>query len=514
MIKHDEWFTVENRAYPPDTMGSVGQYTILTVTNGGAAIHNKNTKSVINNYQSLNWENWLDSFNLTGFGLSVNAFDPKCFFDPYENRYVFIYLNNKRRANSTFALFVSKTETSEFSLSEENWYRTVVQPNINVEQGQEIIDLWCDFPNLGFSKDYVVITLNMFSVEGQTSLTDAYSHIIVYNKHKLYNGDFSDNKTTFIRQFNIIPQFTYGNLADDFFCIGNNQDTIDIGNVPYISYNYLIYKLNIIMNGDIISSVSIDTHPTVDNYTFRRDNLIQRTQANQLNGDDTTFGPGTRIFGVIFRNNKLWIVQQLHNTYNESFHWLKSSVFYTNIDPYNIVDNKSTILKRTVIEGSNSWMNSGNPLDLILPSISVNKNEDVLITYNMYNSSIYPSLGYSFKHNTDAEFRDITLYKNGNYINEYLTRAGDYSSTVIDPSNDIDFFSIGQTFLNQTNRNSLDWYKFTITEEELEEPQEQQTPQETIQNQEKNNTIRNLTVVILIFSIIIVVCLILYLLIY
>src|SRR5260221_10076984 len=84
------------------------------------------------------------------------------------------------------------------------------------------------------------------------------------------------------------------------------------------------------------------------------------------------------------------------------------------------------------------------------PSIAVNANNDVLIGYSRFSASQYASANYSFRLSCNAANTlqsDAVLkagegpyYKVG--VTSQKNRWGDYSSTVVDPANDLDMWTI------------------------------------------------------------------------
>jgi uncharacterized repeat protein (TIGR01451 family) len=83
------------------------------------------------------------------------------------------------------------------------------------------------------------------------------------------------------------------------------------------------------------------------------------------------------------------------------------------------------------------------------PSIAVNANNDVLIGYSRFSASQYASANYSFRSSCDAvnTLQSDTVLKAGEgpYFKTFgqgSNRWGDFSSTVVDPANDIDMWTI------------------------------------------------------------------------
>src|SRR5258708_11476951 len=83
------------------------------------------------------------------------------------------------------------------------------------------------------------------------------------------------------------------------------------------------------------------------------------------------------------------------------------------------------------------------------PSLAVNKLEDVLLGYACFSATQYAGANYSFRRASDPPntFRPDTVLKDGEgpYFKTYggdQNRWGDYSATMVDPSNDVDLWTI------------------------------------------------------------------------
>jgi len=78
------------------------------------------------------------------------------------------------------------------------------------------------------------------------------------------------------------------------------------------------------------------------------------------------------------------------------------------------------------------------------PSIAVNQNNDALIGYTRFSASNYPSAYFSYRAGGDPTntLQSEVLLKAGEAAYERSDRWGDHSSTVVDPSNDTDFWTI------------------------------------------------------------------------
>jgi hypothetical protein len=83
------------------------------------------------------------------------------------------------------------------------------------------------------------------------------------------------------------------------------------------------------------------------------------------------------------------------------------------------------------------------------PSISVNANNDAMFGFSQFASNQFPAAGYAYRFHSDAPglMRDPLIYKAGeDYYNKTFgtgrNRFGDYSMTQVDPSNDLDLWTL------------------------------------------------------------------------
>ncbi len=78
------------------------------------------------------------------------------------------------------------------------------------------------------------------------------------------------------------------------------------------------------------------------------------------------------------------------------------------------------------------------------PSIAVNENNDALIGYARFSASTFPSAYYAFRAGTDPTntLQGEILLKAGEAPFDRSDRWGDHTSTVVDPANDTDMWTI------------------------------------------------------------------------
>ncbi|MFU8844614.1 MAG: T9SS type A sorting domain-containing protein, partial [Bacteroidales bacterium] len=158
--------------------------------------------------------------------------------------------------------------------------------------------------------------------------------------------------------------------------------------------------------------------------------------APQLGSDHKFNTVDARFQYMIFRNNKLWCTQHI---YLPADNPTRSSVQWWQLTP------AGEILQRGRVDDETGYQFCA------FTSIAVNAREDVMIGYASFSPGQYAGGSYVFRYATDPP---NTMRQPHQYIDGlapyYKTfgglrnRWGDYTSTVVDPVNDLDFWTIQQ----------------------------------------------------------------------
>ena len=133
---------------PPDTMGTVGPNHIVELINGRYRVYDKTTGS-----SQRNWS--LNTFwQLAGAPHAGNfAFDPRVQYDPQTDRYFATSVDNAAGPNN---ILVAVSDTNN---PLDGWTGFSIDSDTDNQQ-------WADFPQMGFSNDALVISNNMFGLNG------------------------------------------------------------------------------------------------------------------------------------------------------------------------------------------------------------------------------------------------------------------------------------------------------------------------------------------------------------
>jgi hypothetical protein len=390
---------------PPDVHGAVGPNHVVTTLNARVIIHNKTTGAVIS---SVSLDNFWSGLNSGSF--TADAFDPKIYYDPFSNRWVFVACGNSRSPESSLLLGVS-ANTDPTGVW--NLYRFDVDAtDVN----------WFDYPSCGYNKNWFVVTGNIFpTVSGPF----VGVKIFVFDKTDLYNAG-ALSVTTFDDEdgFTIVPAETFDNSLNTLYMMeeysgdGYWRMTQITGTGPSPTYSVL---------GGI--SIGAANEYSYTSGAANSSSLPQLGSVNKISSNDA------RIQNMVYRNGFLWATQTVFkgNTVPKpaAVQWLKFNTSPSlSLNQFGRVDDPT------------------NAVQFAYPSISVNANDDVLLGFSKFSDSQYASAAYAYRKSSDAAgtMQDPYQYKTGeaSYFKTYggtRNRWGDYSVTAIDPSNDLDFWT-------------------------------------------------------------------------
>ncbi len=391
-----------NTVIPPDVHGAAGPSHLMVTLNSQVRIQNR-TGGV------------LSTVTLNSFWASLGSpscFDPKILYDPYQNRWMFTAVSNSRSAASSVLMGVSQTSDPTGTW---NLYRIDADP-ANVA--------WADYPSFGFNKNWIVVQINMFAVSNNAFIR---SNIYAFNKADLYSGGtglftlFLDSSGGFAQT----PAITYDTtvstmyLLEDWFGNSGGMGILRLSTItgPVGSETYT--------PGVVFPSVA-DPWEDIGSTGFA-DFAPQSGSTQKIMCNDA------RMQNTVYRNGSLWSTHTIFLPAGSgtrcSAQWWKLST-------------AGAVLDRGRIDDP-----SGN-IFYAFPSIAVNKNDDALLGFSRFSASQFASGNYAFRSASDpaGTFRIDTVLKAGEavYFKTFgggRNRWGDYSGTVMDPVNDVDFWT-------------------------------------------------------------------------
>jgi subtilisin-like proprotein convertase family protein len=390
-----------NTTVPPDTHGAVGPNHVMTVLNSQIRIQNK-TGSI------------LFTTTLNAFWASVasnGVFDPKILYDPYSNRWLFTACAGIQSTTSGILIGVSQTNDPTGS-----WLLYNARADANGIN-------WADYPSFGFNKDWVVVSVNMFGIASGSFVE---TRTFVFRKSAIFNNMLGG--VFFARPhsdgFTIAPAITYSNTEPTLYCLSTWNG--NSGGNGFLR----LYTLTGAVGAEAFTATN--TFPNSGGRTWEFASPLNL--APQLGTGTGIMTNDSRMQNAVFRNGSLWAA---HSVATPVVTNNRSGVQWWQINP-----STGGVLQIGRIE------DTSNVNFYAFPSIAVNQNNDVLIGYATFSSSIFGSAGYAFRASSDTAgtLRDPAVLKSGAgcYIKVFdsKNRWGDYSNTVVDPSDDTNFWTI------------------------------------------------------------------------
>jgi len=412
---------------PPDTQGAAGPNHLMVAVNGNVRIQTK-TGTTLMSQTLVNF--FAAVANGSGF-----VFDPRVEYDPYGNRWILIAGADVDSANS--AILVGTSQTSDPT---GNWNLKRIDAD-----PQDLSS--ADYPMLGFSKNWIVVSANMFSLPGRS--TPFYSRFFVLNKTNFYAGGGSYTQISAPNNVSgsIMPAKTQDANLTTMYLLQNWNG--NFGGNGFLR----LYTITGAVGSETLNNVSTgiffstpnpwDFAPPTANFA------PQLGTSNKINVGDA------RMHNVVYRNGSLWCV---HNVFLPAGGApTRSSVQWWQINP-----TSNSVQQRARIDSTSG-------LFYAFPSIAVNQNNDVMIGYSRFSSSQFAGADYAYRAGTDAAntLRDDTVLKAGAATYSALdevgrNRWGDYSATTVDPTNDIDFWTL-QEYVASTDTWATWWGKIGTT---------------------------------------------------
>ena len=357
----------------------------------------------------------INTVSLNGFWAAFghpNVFDTRIYYDSFAARWIFISLADFRTATS--ALMVGVSQTSDPT---GNWNLF----NIDADAADLV---FVDYPNVGFNKDWIVVTANAYRISDKEFVT---SNIYAFNKSSLYAGSgspftlFQDSSGN-----SQVPAVTYDNTLSTIYLIENwNGNSGGTGALR-------LSKITGAVGSEVLTlGVAFPSTPNPwDNAPPGSGNFAPQLGSSQNINDGDAVAQN-----VVYRNGSLWCAQTVFLPAGGAA--TRSAVQWWQLST------NGAIQQRGRIDDP-----SGN-IFYGFPSIAVNKNNDVLIGYSRFSATQYAGASYSFRASSDPAntLKDPAVLKDGQapYVKTNggtRNKWGDYSSTIVDPINDIDMWTI------------------------------------------------------------------------
>jgi hypothetical protein len=395
-----------NTSIPPDTHGAVGPNHVMTTLNTQVRVQDKGG-AVLNTVA-------LDDFWSSVPGFAPDVFDPKVVYDQLAGRFVFTAMADARSATTRVLLGVSDTSDAAGF-----WHVFGIDADTFPFAGD-----WADFPSIGFDGSRVVVSVNMFD---GTNFFEGV-RMFVFDKAEAYDNDGVLAVTTLddpdgeFGGFTIAPVTTLDPgvsttyMVEDWgFGDGSLRLSTITGTAPteVLTLGVAFTQLPAIWGFRGLAS-GADFAPQFGS--------VQRIQTND-----------SRIGNCVYRGGSIWCthtVFPVSGPARSSVQWFELNTA-GGIRQFGRIDDAS---------GGAFYA---------FPSLAVNKTNDVLIGYSRFGAGQYASGNYAYRTCGDplGTMRDDTVLRAGEgpYWKTFSgtrNRWGDYSHTVVDPSDDSTMWTI------------------------------------------------------------------------
>ncbi|PKP52460.1 MAG: hypothetical protein CVT92_08840 [Bacteroidetes bacterium HGW-Bacteroidetes-1] len=380
---------------PPDVNGAPGPDHLMVTLNTQVRVQHRDGTDI-------------STVTLGGFWMSLpgsGTFDPKILYDFEEDRWVFVTCAGSTPGDSRIYMGVSADSDPTGT-----WYLYSY-----IADAQNVV--WFDYPSIGFNKNWIVVSGNMFG-------GGFYSTVYVFDKHAMYQGLDTPQFTRFATNqgFTLVPAITYDANEENVYLISSAD-----GNQNGSGYISLFKVEGAVDNPQFGLVGNIGTPNPWAGYVNGSGDFLP-----QLGSDQLINAVDHRMENVIFRNNKLWAT---HHVFLPANNPQRTSVQWWNITP------TGELIQRGRVDDPDGVFS------FAFPTLAVNAFEDMLIGHNIFSFNQYASAGYSYKAHFDPlnTTRSPYQYKDGlaPYYKTFgggRNRWGDYSATMLDPLNSVDFW--------------------------------------------------------------------------
>ena len=396
---------------PPGAQGAAGTSWLMVTLGNDYRIQDKATGAAISTVTTSSF--WA----ATG---ATNPVGSRVWYDPYAARFVIAASSDAQTAASS--ILVALSQTSDPTGAWDLW-------RFDVDAADQ---LWSDFPMLGVNENWVAVAFNAWTV-GTNYFQEG--RILVLDYPQLQASTAAATTFTGITSadggFYMHPALTYSATEPTLYVVSHLNSTD------------ATYKLSTITGTPAAPVLTIGT-----------------TQTNPLGAWTAVFGealpqasepgPGTGVRKirvddayprghVTFRNGQIWFTQTVGLGAGASLH---TGVQWSSLDTSGAYLEGGRVEDPAATATSGDWYAFG--------SLAVNKDGDALLGFTSFSATAWPSAGYVYRKVGDAAgtMRDPYVFRTGSDYYDYPAGApagnrwGYYSATVIDPTNDLEFWTI------------------------------------------------------------------------
>jgi hypothetical protein len=392
----------EGDVIPPDTMGAAGPNHLVSILNSDFGVFNKTTGAPIPN-QQISLQSFWGSLDNATVQPSDFPFDPKILYDQHSGRFVAVTLGGRSAPGSWVMIAVSSTPdptgTWDKWAIDADLYNGVTQTNNSA-----------DYPGFGVDQFNVYVTANMFDVAGNAQ----HGKVWVIPKPQLLTNPGAtialfEFTGAFLSGFSRQPAHTFGAAAAQYLVSEGAPSQLLLTRIDNTSSTPVLQPP---------VPVAVSAYPFTDS----------TPGAPQLGNDNTIDTSDTRVLNAVYRNGSVWAT---HHVVGPSG---KVEVAWYRINP-----GSGTVQSQGRVADPNRWY--------YYPSIAVNKDNVAAIGFSGSSTAEYVGGYYTIVRPSSNVAEAVNLLKAGEApywktLTGTENRWGDFSATVVDPSDDMTFWTL------------------------------------------------------------------------
>jgi hypothetical protein len=409
---------------PPNANGAVGPSHIVAMLNAGVRIQSK-TGAV------------MSTMNLTSFWAPLHGtpFDPRLQYDATSERWIAACDANSWSDSSKVFFAISSTSDPMGTWS---FY------SFNVDPGDT---LWADYTCLGFNAKWIAITSNLFRV-GPYPAFDGPGMWVIDKSSALAGGELT--VTVFPPKFDLAGGVSSSTLQP---CVtfGLEPKLYIVDRAPLSFGDRRTLRLSEISGSGSGPAWSVSTGSKVISgsglFTVTNNFDLVQIKASQKGTNAGIETADPRIVNAVYRNGKVWCT---HSGGLPVGNVDRTAVFWYQLDPLAMEATGDPIAQSGVLDG-------GAGVHHYYPSITANAASDACIAFTRSDTTRFAEAVYAGRLGTDPPniMRQIAVLKAGidHYRKTFGTsrvRWGDYSTTVVDPSDGHTFWTIQEYAASST----------------------------------------------------------------
>jgi hypothetical protein len=397
---------------PPDVTSAAGADYVMLADNDSTCIMTKSGNIVWREKQSLGNGFWSPA-DTTGL------FDPKLTYDPLAHRWIYVICADASSATSSFIVAVSASY-DPFG----GWFIYHIDADADNNQ-------WFDYPSVGFNRNWIVVTGNMFQNPGFSVASECRT--FVFNKSQMYAGagvgfsifNASNEYST------ICPALTYDAGENDLWCATN--DDVDDNDIRYFRVGGTAAAPTFTEEGFI--SITGDWGSGNTNIAPQSGNSAR------IHGGDHD------ILSAVFRGGRMYTAQTIFTP--DAGTPTTCTMQLISCTPGS-----------TTVHEALRFASDGNSM-YAFPNLTVNANGDWIISCARFSNTIFPSAAVLVRRAGNPTFFE-TIFQGGQdwYLsndNFGRNRWGDYSGCMIDPMDDNSVWVSGEYSIVRGPANVGNW---------------------------------------------------------